>query len=53
MLVHDWVPLGKLNDVQAAAESRSVNELIVVTLIGAGQIMLLLVLAQFHQSCAA
>lgn len=44
MLVHDWVPLGQLNDVKAVSESRSVNELIVVTLIGAGQILLLLVL---------
>lgn len=42
MLFHDWVPLGQLNDVRAVAESRSVQELIVVTAIGAGQIILLL-----------
>ncbi|WP_019638228.1 hypothetical protein [Paenibacillus fonticola] len=44
MIVHDWVPLGQLNDVQAVSESRSVNELIVVTLIGATQILLLMAL---------
>lgn len=42
MLFHDWVPLGQLNDVRAVAESRSVQELVVVTAIGAGQIILLL-----------
>lgn len=44
MLIHDGVPLGNLNDVQAVSESRNVNELIVVTLIGAGQILLLMAL---------
>lgn len=44
MLLHDWVPLGNLNDVQAVSESRSVNELIIVTLIGTVQIAFLLTL---------
>lgn len=44
MLVHDWVRLGQLNDIRAVSESRGVNELIVVTLIGAGQILMLMVL---------
>lgn len=45
MLVHDWIPLGPLNDVKAVSESRSAGELIVVTLIGAVQIAVLLGLA--------
>lgn len=47
MLLHDWVPLGQLNDVQAVAETRSTQELIVVTAFGAGQIALLLGLVLF------
>lgn len=42
MLFHDWVPLGSLNNVEAIKELRSKNELIVVTLIGVFQILLLM-----------
>lgn len=44
MIVQDSVPLGLLNDVQAIAEDRSFNELLVVTLIGVMQILLLMAL---------
>lgn len=47
MLVHDWVPLGQLNDVQAVADTRSTQELVVVTAVGTGQIVLLLALVLF------
>ncbi|OZU87769.1 hypothetical protein CIL03_15500 [Virgibacillus indicus] len=40
-VVQDLVPLGPLNDVQAIAENNSVNELIIITMIGAGQFLLL------------
>lgn len=42
MLLHDWVPLGPLNDVKAVFETRSVHELIAVTLIGTLQFLLLM-----------
>lgn len=42
MLIHDWVPLGPLNDVQAVMDTRSFQELITITLFGAGQILLLM-----------
>lgn len=42
MLVHDWVPLGTLNDVQAVAQENSFQELIIVTLIGSVQFLLLI-----------
>lgn len=42
MVIQDWVPLGSLNDVEAIAKERSFNELLIVTGIGAGQILLLM-----------
>lgn len=42
MLIHDWVPLGRLNDVDAVLELQSVGELIGVTLIGTVQILFLM-----------
>lgn len=42
MLVQDWVPLGPLNDVEAIATENSTSELIVVTLIGGLQILILI-----------
>lgn len=42
MVIQDWVPLGSLNDVEAIADERPFNELLIVTSIGAGQILLLL-----------
>lgn len=48
MLVHDWVPLGKLNDVQAVSEARDLGELIIVTLIGTVQILLLITIVLFY-----
>lgn len=42
MIIHDWVPLGPFNDIQAIRGENSVNELIIVTLINAIQILLLL-----------
>ena len=44
MFVQDWVPLGPLNDIQAIAQENSARELIVVTLIGLVQIVILMVL---------
>lgn len=44
MIVQDWVPLAPLNDVQAIANDRSFEELLLVTLIGVGQFALLLCL---------
>lgn len=42
MVIHDWVPLGSLNDVEAIAADRSVSELLIVTFIGVAQILLLM-----------
>lgn len=42
MTVQDLVPLGPLNDVQAIAEVRSFNELLMVTAFGAVQFLLLM-----------
>lgn len=42
MFMQDWVPLGSLNDVQAIAEERPFNELIIVTMINVVQILLLI-----------
>lgn len=47
MIVQDWVPLGSLNDVQAIAEEQSFNELLIVTMINVGQILLFLGLLPF------
>lgn len=49
MILHDWVPLGSLNDVQAISEDRSFKELLVVTLVGVFQIILLMGLVCFWQ----
>lgn len=45
MVLQDWVPLGTLNDVLAISEARSKSELIMVTLIGVIQIIILITLA--------
>lgn len=42
MIVQDLVPLGALNDVEAIASVESLNEIIVTTLIGVVQILLIL-----------
>lgn len=42
MIVQDWVPLGPLNDVAAILADRTKNELIIVTLIGVVQIIVLM-----------
>lgn len=42
MIVHDWVPLGTLNDVEAIAKERSIQELLIVTLVGVVQILILM-----------
>ncbi|MFA9458921.1 hypothetical protein ACERJO_19470 [Halalkalibacter sp. AB-rgal2] len=42
MIMQDWIPLGSLNDVQAIAEGRSFNEMLIVTMIGVMQILLLM-----------
>jgi len=44
MIVQDWIPIGTLNDVDAIHASRSINELIIVTLIGVIQIVILIAL---------
>lgn len=44
MIVHDWVPLGSLNDVQAISEVHSFRELVTVTLSGAVQFLLFICL---------
>lgn len=41
MVVQDWVPLGSLNDVDAIAKSRSTSELIIVTMTGTLQFLLI------------
>lgn len=43
MLLHDWIQIGSLNDVQAVKSDGTMGELITVTFINAGQILLLLV----------
>ncbi|MGY4691609.1 hypothetical protein [Salibacterium sp. K-3] len=47
MITQDLVPLGALNDVQAISADRSTGEIITVTLVGAGQILLLMGMALF------
>lgn len=42
MIVQDWVLMGALNDVQAIANERSFNELLLITAIGSVQILLLM-----------
>ncbi len=42
MIVQDLVPMGTLNDVEAIASVESLNEIIVTTLIGVVQILLIL-----------
>ncbi|MFD2211259.1 hypothetical protein ACFSMW_16245 [Virgibacillus halophilus] len=42
MIVQDLVPLGALNDVEAIASIESLNEIVVTTLIGVVQILLIL-----------
>lgn len=41
MIVQDLIPLGPLNDVQAIAKNRSFSELLMVTMIGTVQFLLL------------
>lgn len=42
MIVQDWVPIGTLNDVHAISDTRSKSELILVTLFGIVQILILM-----------
>ncbi|MGN7942523.1 hypothetical protein [Metabacillus sp. 22489] len=42
MIVQDWVPIGSLNDVQAIANERSFNELLIITVSGIVQILVLM-----------
>ncbi len=42
MIVQDLIPLGNLNDIKAVASVHSTNEIIVITLIGVVQILLLI-----------
>ena len=42
MLSHDWIPLGSFNDIEAIREVKTVKELVTVTFINAGQIILLM-----------
>ncbi|SFM45554.1 hypothetical protein SAMN04487943_11939 [Gracilibacillus orientalis] len=42
MIVQDLVPLGSLNDLDAISQDRSFNEILIVTLVGVVQILLLL-----------
>src|SRR5690625_2794028 len=42
MIVQDLIPLGTLNDVKAIASLQSINETLVVTMIGVVQILLLM-----------
>lgn len=42
MIVQDLVPLGALNDIEAISSAESFNEIIVTTLIGTVQIILIL-----------
>ena len=44
MLIHDWVSLGPLNDVEAIKQENTFQELLFVTLFNASQILLLIVL---------
>lgn len=43
MIVHDFVPLGQFNDVEAILNDRPLKELIFVTVINAGQILLIII----------
>ena len=42
MMLHDWIPLGSLNDIQVVSAENTKKELVIVTLIGAVQILLLM-----------
>ena len=42
MMVHDWIPLGSLNDIQDVSAENSKKELVIATSIGAVQILLLM-----------
>ena len=44
MLVHDWIPLGSLNDIEAVAAENTKRELVMVTSIGAVQFLLLIII---------
>ncbi|MFD2043493.1 hypothetical protein ACFSTA_03785 [Ornithinibacillus salinisoli] len=48
LLLHDWVPLGTLNDVEAVKADKSTNELLLTTLIGVTQILLLMGIVLFY-----
>lgn len=43
MIVHDFVPLGPFNDVEAILNDRPLKELIFVTVVNAGQILLIII----------
>lgn len=42
MMIHDWLPLGILNDIEAIREVHSFNGLLITTLINVTQIIVLL-----------
>jgi len=44
MLLHDWVPLGPFNDVEAVRQDSTIQELLFVTLFNASQILVIIVL---------
>lgn len=43
MIVHDFIPLGPFNDVEAILNDRPLKELIFVTIVNAGQILLIII----------
>ena len=44
MLVHDWVPLGSLNDIEAVKAVNTEDELIRTTVINAGSILIVIII---------
>ena len=43
MIVHDFIPLGPFNDVEAILNDQPLKELIFVTIVNAGQILLIII----------
>ncbi|MBU9711930.1 hypothetical protein [Evansella tamaricis] len=48
MIVQDWIPLGSLNDIAAIAQDRTASEIVIITLIGAVQILILMGVVLFY-----
>lgn len=44
MLIHDWVPLGSLNDIEAVKVENTADELIKKTVINAGSILIVIII---------